>query len=102
MSDLAKSTIDESPIAKIKCALDQLAAHSDPAVKKQAKQLLRDIDDLLDRTGRALHLSMAQTEAVMREHDKLLAAMVDVKPNLPSLMAMVTAAATRDERARAG
>ena len=100
MTDLAKLTVGDSPITLMHCALDQLAAHSDPVVRKQAKQLRRNLDDILDRAGRALHLSMSQTEAVMREHDKHLAAMVEIGPQLPGLIARV--AELSDDVAQAG
>jgi len=89
MTDITTRRIEESPLSKMNCILDQLAKHPDPVVKRQAKRLRRDLDDLLSRSGRALQVSMAQTEAVMREHDELLAAMDEITPRLPLMVEMV-------------
>ena len=74
------------------CVLDQLAQHPDPAVRRQVKRLRHDLDDLLDRSGRALQGSMEQTEMVIRKHDELLEAMVAITPRLPDLVALVASA----------
>ncbi len=92
MTDITTRRIEENPISKMNCVLDQLARHPDPAVRRQGKRLRHDLNDLLNRSGRALQVSMAQTEMVIRKYDELQEAMVEITPRLPDLVAMVVGA----------
>jgi len=100
MSHLAKRRIEDMPLTRMQCTLDALAAHPDQAVQLQVKQLRCDLDDFIDRAGRALDVSMSQTEAVIREHDKVLVTLDDFSPRFHKLTLHV--ASMTDEKRLTG